>query len=942
VLDSAIAELAKHGDRYRNFTRYFAYSTRCGSSKIDAVSLKKCAPQVLQEIHSVAPRVIVPMGGDALKTLGVKARSIRKVSGKEMTLNIDGINYRILPTLHPYSVFKSSGLYNTFRDDVRRAIDYAHRPMVDETAPIKLEELTSDYDIPPDLAGADRALRKILAYTGEENGDPDKWLVAVDVETNTLLPHSPDAKVIMISISWDHGASTAIVLDHKDAPYDWTPLKPLLTQILSSSKPKAFHNGKFDVKFIEHVLGIPVKGVAWDSMLGEHLLDEAKRGYYGLKSLTTYYVPEFVGYENKVKQFLNTQTELLNSEDSITPEALQEEVDQTEELKEALMNEALVLLEVGDDPDAPEDLDVRLEFYKNKGAPFRKKRGKLRRKVTAGTLTEKEGLELRALAREIALIEGAYTRTKDAKKAKKAREKLERKKGEQTTFEDIPLNMLLIYASIDADITRRITKAQVKRFTPGLYSVMTTYALPGTQVLGDMEMAGFAIDRKYLEKLEVQFRELKEKYQEEVFRLAGHEFNINSSKDLPTVLFMEQGMPIVATSEKTGNPTADKAALERLVKHEDVTPDGALLCRAILNFRECSKALNGFLRGRTGIHELSELDGRIHTQFNINGTSTGRLSSARKNLQNIPKKMHGINIKKLFIPVDANDVVVNMDYSGAELRVLSAYAPDPDLIRVLKNPEEDIHSLFTHRISAAIAKDPKDIIPYRDIILVRMTEGEATGLSKKEYTHRASIMHLLPVYEEARRKTKRTVFGVLYGMTKIRLAQDLEIPEHEAQEIINGLMKAFPLIENYISETKREVVKQGWVETRMGRRRRFPLRGLRGMFNAAIREAVNFKIQSTASDIVFGQLIEMAEHIGEIGGTVRITVHDSIVFTMPKSRLNELKPFLDKWARDRITERYPWLPVPMRYDVEVGPSYGESTELETYLKNLASESGKSL
>lgn len=302
-------------------------------------------------------------------------------------------------------------------------------------------------------------------------------------------------------------------------------------------------------------------------------------------------------------------------------------------------------------------------------------------------------------------------------------------------------------------------------------------------------------------------------------------------------------------------------------------------------------------------------------------------------MQNIPKKIHGVPIKKIFIPGDTkNDVVVNMDYSGAELRILAAYAPDPDLIRVLKDPQEDIHSLFTHRISAATATANSPVIPYRDIVLVRMEDGDAGKLSSAEQAHRLAIMHLKDEYEEARRKAKRTVFGTLYGMTKLRLSNDLKVSEEEAQGIIDGLMRAFPLIDDYIRSTRDEVYRTGEVATLIGRKRRFPLRNLPGMFNAACREAVNFKIQSTASDIVFGQLIEIANHIVTIGGTVRITVHDSIVFTIPKARLREVVPFLDYWAQARVQERYPWLPVPMRYDLEVGPSYGETEPFDAYME----------
>lgn len=628
VLTNAIAELAPLGDRYRTFSRYFAYSVRCGSAKIDGPSRDKCAPQVIQEIHAAKPKVIVPLGLDAVKTLGLKARTIKEVASKELTVSLNGIQYKVLPSLHPYMVSKETGLYATFKADIKRAVDYAYRRNA-RSNDDDMAELTAKYVIPETLEAAEKLLKEIRDYSGDEakKGDPDKWLISVDTETNTLYPHSPGAKVIMISIGWDEGKAMAIPLDHKDAPYDWTSLRPLLAEILSGPKPKAFHNAKFDLKFLEHVLGIQVNNLAWDSMLAEHLLDEAKRGYYGLKSLTTYYAPEFVGYENRVKECLNTQAENLNSEED------------DEDTDGDIAAEPVVVEKIDADADLETQIEqaiALLDQLKLDGAPLRKRRGTLKSKATRGCSSPEDNDALYKVSRELVLIDARTAEYKEALKAlkKKAKDRaaLIRKKGDAKSFEDIPIQTLLLYAAIDADLTRRISKAQVKRFTKPLYHVMQTYALPGSRVLGNMEHVGFDVDNDYLAVLEKQFTKLVAEYETNVHTLAGGEFNVGSTKELSNLLFMDLGLPITATSEKTGAPKTDKATLGDLSENQELPEEQRNLCRAVLDWRECTKALTGFIRGKTGIYELSRLDGRIHTQFNINGTSTGRLSSARKNL----------------------------------------------------------------------------------------------------------------------------------------------------------------------------------------------------------------------------------------------------------------------------------------------------------------------
>jgi len=184
-----------------------------------------------------------------------------------------------------------------------------------------------------------------------------------------------------------------------------------------------------------------------------------------------------------------------------------------------------------------------------------------------------------------------------------------------------------------------------------------------------------------------------------------------------------------------------------------------------------------------------------------------------------------------------------------------------------------------------------------------------------------------------RTNCKRVVFGILYGAMAKKIAETAGISEEEAQNIIDGMFTKFPSLKDYMDETVAEIHTKGYVETLLGRRRRFPLQGVNGFFRGqAERRGKNMKIQSTSSDIVIGQLVELDSAIGELGGRLCITVHDSIVFTAKKKYVEQLPAFLDHYCVKRVAQKYPWLPVSFACDIEVGPSYGETVNIERYLK----------
>jgi DNA polymerase-1 len=280
------------------------------------------------------------------------------------------------------------------------------------------------------------------------------------------------------------------------------------------------------------------------------------------------------------------------------------------------------------------------------------------------------------------------------------------------------------------------------------------------------------------------------------------------------------------------------------------------------------------------------------------------------NLQNIPKYLAGWNIKKLFIPSSDEMLICNCDYKGAEVRVFTIYAPDKGLIDAI-NDGLDMHSYFAAKVYGR---------PYADYA----NRDNPIALPDKNYRK---------ALDKERTQIKRVVFGILYGAGKYKIAETVNVTVEIAQQLIRTLYDMFKAIEQYGYDIEKEVREFGFVETVFGRRRRFPLHGLSKHQSRAFRQAKNFKIQSTSSDIVMGQLVEVDEHLQhDLRGRMLMTVHDSMVFEFPKKYVHQLKDFLTFYGETSIAKKYSWLPVPFKMDIEVGPSYGEVQSIDSYIK----------
>lgn len=852
--------------KLRSLRKFETYAVQCqvGVGREEGSPTKKtvdrCSSYLRSAVNNKRPKVILTFGSNALKALGYKGEKFTDVRGRVLSLRVGEQDVKVLPTFSTKHLIAKTGLFNLFFNDYLRAVRIAAG--IDEAvAQTPIEEITKNYPMPSTVEEVERVCNIAINHVVAGAKTAQQCVLAVDTETNTLHSHRADAKVLCVSFAWDEGQATAIPLFHKDAP--WTPdqLDTVLfhvRRVLTCAKPKVFHNGKFDLKFLELRHGMSVVNFGWDTLLGEHLLREDQQGAYSLKILGRSYFPAFGNYADKVHDLAEQLT-----------------------LEEAVVADTL--------------------------------KGVRRCKIKQDAPGFDDGMTVDMGKAD--LEEYLFGKKRDRKK-----------KITDSGYERVPLETLLVYAAIDTDLTRRLIRNQFARIKqenfPGARELMKTHPLPASRVLGKMEHGGMRVDRPYLDTLEVALTQAVAQYDGELQRHWRGEgtFNPNSTQHVGRILYQDGVLVsdgaggfvpegrflkgVVEKNLKSGQFKTDKKTLRAIAKH--VWDSGPCpFTTTLLNYRAAHKALSGFVKD---IRILSEYDGFLHTNFHLSGTSTGRLSSSNLNMQNLPKFLAGFNFKKIFIPDDDDQIIVNLDYKGAELRVFTAYANDPELIKAL-NDGLDLHSFFTQELYG---------IPYEEV-------QARESIKDKDF---ARYMFL----DQTRTNIKRVVFGVLYGAMAKKIAETAGISEEAAQEVIDKLFARFTSLKGYMEETVAQIHMNGYVETLFGRRRRFPLQNVNGFFRGrAERQGKNMKIQSTSSDIVLGQLVELDQHIQEVGGRLLITVHDSIVASVPKKNVEQLPDFLDHWCVKRVEERYPWLPVKFSCDIEVGPSYGETINIKKYI-----------
>ncbi len=439
---------------------------------------------------------------------------------------------------------------------------------------------------------------------------------------------------------------------------------------------------------------------------------------------------------------------------------------------------------------------------------------------------------------------------------------------------DIPLwQQAAKKAGLLRPLSQQLTTALTETGMSDLYRQVE---LPLTSILAEMELTGVRVDGQRLQDMALELQKTEDKLTQEIYRLAGTSFNINSPKQLGHVLFEELGIPPVKKT-KTGYST-DAEVLETLaVEHE--------IARLILLYRSYFKLRTTYAQG---LPALIKADGRIHTSFNQTVTATGRLSSADPNLQNIPVRDElGRKIRRAFLPSDSGRLLLAADYSQIELRVLAHISGDEGLRRAFLQGA-DIHT---------------------------STAAEVFGVKPEEVT------------KEQRRSAKAVNFGIVYGISDFGLSRNLGIPRWEAKEYISRYLSRYPGVEQYMTEIVAQGKQDGYVTTLLGRRRYLPdLNSRNGNLRAfAQRMALNTPIQGTAADILKVAMVKLKPAVADasLQAKLLLQVHDELIFDVPKEEIQPLASLLREIMVHALD-----LSVPLEVDVKVGEDWYDMKPME--------------
>jgi len=439
------------------------------------------------------------------------------------------------------------------------------------------------------------------------------------------------------------------------------------------------------------------------------------------------------------------------------------------------------------------------------------------------------------------------------------------------TFADVPIPQAVEYAAEDADLTLRL----FERFSPRLKDspveiLFREMEMPLIPILADMELEGIRLEKETLSSFSQELTSEISITEKDIFECVGHEFNIASPKQLQEVLFTERKLS-PGKKTKTGFST-DNSVLENLAS-EDILPG------KILDYRALAKLKSTYV---DALPALADENGRVHTSFIQTGTATGRLSSRDPNLQNIPvRDDNGRRIRMAFRSAPGFELV-SADYAQIELVILAHLSRDPNLIEAFL-AGVDVHRRTASLIFAVGADD---------------------------------------VTAEMRRTAKTINFGVMYGMSAFRLANELRIPRGKAAGFINTYFETYSGVSRFIAECKLQAKERGYVETLMGRRRYIRAINSQNKLEQAGAEriAVNTPIQGSAADIVKTAMIRVDRALRQEGLKSRmlLQVHDELILESPVAETAMVRELLQR-EMEAVIE----LAVPLRVSVESGQSWGE-------------------
>lgn len=449
----------------------------------------------------------------------------------------------------------------------------------------------------------------------------------------------------------------------------------------------------------------------------------------------------------------------------------------------------------------------------------------------------------------------------------------------QITFDQVPVAKATRYAAEDADVTLRLHMILKPRLVAERkVTVYETLERPLVPVLVGMEYEGVKIDRQVLSRLSGEFAQKMASYEDEIYKLAGGEFNIGSPKQLGDILFGQLGLS-GGKKTKTGAWSTDASTLEGLAA------EGHELPQRILDWRGLSKLKSTYTD--TLPDYINKDTGRVHTSYSMASTTTGRLASSEPNLQNIPIRTEdGRRIRTAFIAEKGNKLM-SADYSQIELRLVAHIADVPELKQAFADGL-DIHAMTASEIFNVPVKDMDPSV---------------------------------------RRRAKAINFGIIYGISAFGLANQLGISRGEAADYIDLYFKRFPGIRDYMDRTKEEAHKQGYVETIFGRKIHLPeINSKNGAQRSFMeRAAINAPIQGSAADIIRRAMIRMADELAEVklGARMLLQVHDELIFEVPEKETDKTAKLVSS-VMSKAHEPALTLSVPLDVEARAADNWDEA------------------
>ncbi|MDF1758413.1 MAG: DNA polymerase I [Legionellaceae bacterium] len=446
--------------------------------------------------------------------------------------------------------------------------------------------------------------------------------------------------------------------------------------------------------------------------------------------------------------------------------------------------------------------------------------------------------------------------------------------SKQIPFADVSISRAAEYAAEDADITLKLHQTLYPLLDDSLKNVLDSIEIPLISILADIERYGVLIDcdllKKHSERLTLEIASLKD----QAIAIVGHEFNLNSPKQLQAVLFEELKLPIISKTP-TGQPSTSEGVLQELAEDYE-------LPAIILKYRGLSKLVSTYIDALP--KRVNPKTNRVHTSYNQAVTATGRLSSSDPNLQNIPvRNEEGRLIRKAFI-APAEHVLLTADYSQIELRIMAHLSQDKTLLTAFANGL-DIHAATASEIFEVNLED---------------------------------------VSTEQRRRSKAINFGLIYGMSAFGLSKQLHIERKDAQSYIDRYFDKYPGVLTYMDETRKMAHELEYVETLFGRRLYLPEINARNMMRqkGAERAAINAPLQGTAADIIKKAMLSVANWHNKSEdpkSTMIMQVHDELVFEVEKTAIDFVQDKI-KQLMENVVE----LDVPLTVTMGVGNNWDEA------------------